>query len=72
MSEPIHQLPIERMRKIMQKVMREENYKGQFWTFRTDTFRKWKRQQRINNWLYAFVAITVLVLIGWLVAGGCK
>jgi len=78
MSEPIHQLPVERMRRIMQKVMHEdmltrhdafEQRHNSNWVNWKERERYWERRQR---WIYGFVTATVLALIGWLVAGGCR
>lgn len=75
MSEPLYQLPVDRMRKVMQKVMREER----FLTFREQESAKWENWKvsqvaslKRQRWIYGSVTATVLALIGFLLAGGCR
>ena len=71
MSEPIHQLTVERMRRVMRKRM-EDGVK-----YCTNAaYNNWRLEQKRlelrQRWLYGFVTATTLALIGWLVAGGCR
>lgn len=104
MSEPLHQLPVERMRKVMQKVMRQDRLVSAQelldklddpiqaktiemagWDLnemRTEcerslnSWRNWKAAESLRlkrqRWIYGFVTATVLALIGFLLAGGCR
>lgn len=70
MSEPLHQLPVDRMRKVMQKRMLDDKH------YCTNEAYNWKlaeeKRQRYQRWIYGFVTATVLALIGFLLAGGCR